>query len=159
MGCGKSTVGRALAEELGWRFVDLDEDIEKQQGSSIAEIFDTRGEPAFRMIETAALRNMVRAIECGRPHVVALGGGAFLQEQNQELVNAKGISIWLDAPLETIEKRLAGQNHRPLARDSQKFRALFDARKEGYARAEYRVDASSQDFADIVREILGLQIV
>src|SRR4051794_16672137 len=78
MGSGKSTVGRALAEELGWRFVDLDQEIEQSQGMSVSEIFEQRGEPAFREIETAALRQQVKAIECGRPHVVALGGGAFL---------------------------------------------------------------------------------
>lgn len=159
MGCGKSTVGRALAEELGWRFVDLDEDIEKQQGCSIAEIFDRSGEPAFRMMETAALRNMVHVIEHGRPHVVALGGGAFLQEQNRELVNAKGVSIWLDAPLEVVQRRVAGLEHRPLARDPKRFRELYDARLAGYARAEYRIDARGDDSADAVRQILELHLV
>ncbi len=56
MGCGKSTVGRALADELGWTFVDLDEEIERKQGATIASIFDTRGEAAFREMECDALR-------------------------------------------------------------------------------------------------------
>ncbi len=159
MGCGKSTVGRELAEELGWRFADLDQDIEKQEGCSIAEIFDQRGEPAFRLIETAALRNMIRVIECGKPHVVALGGGAFLQGNNLELVNAKGVSIWLDCPLEMIERRIAGHEHRPLARDPKKFRDLFETRREGYAKAEYRIEVCSEDSAETVRQILALQLV
>lgn len=159
MGCGKSTVGRALAEELGWRFVDLDADIEKNEGCTIGEIFDRRGEPAFRLIESAALRNMVRTIEGGRPHVVALGGGAFLQENNFELVTAKGVSIWLDCPFETITKRIAGQEHRPLARDPQKFRELFNSRRGGYARAEYRIEVREEDCAETVQRILALQLV
>ena len=159
MGCGKSTVGRELAEELGWRFVDLDADIEKQERCSIAEIFDQRGETAFRLIETAALRNMVRVIEGGRPHVVALGGGAFLQENNLELVTAKGVSIWLDCPFDMIERRIAGHEHRPLARDPKKFRELFHARRSGYARAEYHIEVCSEDSAETVRQILSLQLV
>src|SRR6185295_16056948 len=80
MGSGKSTVGRVLAEELGWGFADLDEDIEKREGMAIAEIFDSRGEAEFRKAETAALRERVRMVEGGRPWVIALGGGAFLNE-------------------------------------------------------------------------------
>jgi shikimate kinase len=159
MGCGKSTVGQELAEELGWRFVDLDIEIEKNECCSIAEIFDQRGEPAFRLIETAALRNMVRVIEGGKPHVVALGGGAFLQENNWELITAKGVSIWLDCPLDMIERRIVGHEHRPLTRDPQKFRELFDSRRAGYARAEYRIEVHSEDCADTVRQILALQLV
>lgn len=159
MGCGKSTVGRALAEELGWRFLDLDEEIEKQEHCSVANIFDTRGEPAFRLIETALLRQITRAIEMGRPHVVALGGGAFLQEQNLELIENKGVSIWLDAPFERIAKRIEGQEHRPLARDPQKFRTLFDARRNGYSRAEYRIDIENDDETRAVEQIQALGLI
>ena len=77
MGSGKSTVGRALADELGWHFIDLDEEIERQQGCTISSIFDSQGEPAFRKVESEALHKVVRAIQSGRPHVVALGGGAW----------------------------------------------------------------------------------
>src|SRR3984885_5965473 len=77
MGSGKSTVGRALADELGWGFADLDEEIEKREGMPIVRIFDTRGEAEFRRAETAALRERVRAVERGRPCVIALGGGTF----------------------------------------------------------------------------------
>lgn len=159
MGCGKSTVGRALAEELGWRFIDLDEEIEKQENCTIAHIFDTRGEPAFRLIETAALRQLTRAIDTGRPHVVAIGGGAFLQEQNFELISNKGVSIWLDAPFERIQKRIEGQEHRPLARDPQKFLSLYEARRSGYARAEYRIDVANDDEAHAVAQIQALGLI
>ncbi len=159
MGCGKSTVGRALADELGWRFIDLDDEIEKQENCTITHIFDTRGEVAFRLIETAALRQITRAIDTGRPHVVAVGGGAFLQEQNFELISNKGISIWLDAPFERIEKRIEGQEHRPLARDPEKFRALYEARRGGYARAEYSVDVANDDSAHAIAQIHALGLI
>ena len=107
MGSGKSTVGRALADELGWGFADLDEDIEKREGMSISQIFDTRGEAEFRRGETAALRERVRSIERGRPCVIALGGGAFLSEENFEIVSNNGVSVWLDCPFSTVERRLA----------------------------------------------------
>src|SRR5579862_9900078 len=77
MGSGKSTVGRALADELGWSFFDLDDEIERREGATISELFDTRGEASFRQAESAALRERVVQVERGRPQVVSLGGGAF----------------------------------------------------------------------------------
>jgi shikimate kinase len=159
MGCGKSTVGRALADELGWRFLDLDADIEKAEGSSIAEIFESRGEPAFRLVESSALRNAVRKIECGQPHVIALGGGAFLQENNTALLADKGVSIWLDCSFETVQRRVSGDESRPLARDAQKFRALYDDRRPGYARADYRVEIRGDDWVDVIKQILDFGLV
>src|SRR5260370_35743993 len=98
MASGKTTIGRRLADELGWSFVDIDEDIEFAQETTIAEIFDTRGEEEFRRIETAAIQKRIRLIERGRPMVVALGGGAFAQHQNYELLQNNGISVWLHFP-------------------------------------------------------------
>jgi len=158
MGSGKSTVGRALADELGWHFIDLDEEIERQQGCTISSIFDSQGEPAFRKVESEALHKVVRAIQSGRPHVVALGGGAFLSEENFDLVSNHGISIWLDAPLEAIERRIAAEDHRPLARDPERLRALFDVRRPGYARAEYRIEHAGDDPAAPVAQILKLPL-
>src|SRR5579872_236791 len=132
MGSGKSTVGRALAEELGWSFVDLDEEIERRENTSIAEIFDARGEDVFREIETALLRERVRAVQSGRPQVVSLGGGAFLSDENFEMVANNGVTVWLDCEFSHIQRRMAGHTHRPLARDPEQLRTLFDARRNGY---------------------------
>ncbi|MEP7352479.1 MAG: shikimate kinase [Acidobacteriota bacterium] len=158
MGSGKSTVGRALADELGWKFVDLDEEIERREATAISKIFETRGEPEFREIETKVLREQVRAVETGRPHVIALGGGTFQREVNVDLLVNHGVTIWLDCPLDRIEERLAGFTHRPLARDPQKLRELFDARRSGYAHADYRVDCDHHDPMAVVAMInlLGL---
>src|ERR1700677_1245613 len=95
MGSGKTTVGRALAEELGWWFVDLDEQIEEREHSTIADIFQVRGEAAFRALETTALKERVRSVQSGRPQVISLGGGALVSDENYELVSNHGISVWL----------------------------------------------------------------
>jgi shikimate kinase len=158
VGSGKSTVGRALADEAGWPFVDLDEEIERREGVTVPEIFEARGEPAFRAIETGALRQYVKMVQGGRPHVMSLGGGAFLNEENFNLVTHNGVSLWLDCPLDRIERRVAGATHRPLARDPDKMRELYDARREGYARADYRVEIHTDDALATVQQILELPL-
>ncbi len=158
MGCGKSTVGRALADELGWSFIDLDHEIEQREGSTIAQIFDERGEPAFRTLETAALRARVHNVQSGRPQVVSLGGGTFLSEENYELVANNGVTVWLDCPFSHVERRVAGETHRPLARDPAQLRRLFESRRGGYARAEYRVEVVDDDTRSAVARILALPL-
>jgi shikimate kinase len=158
MGCGKSTVGRHLAHRMGWSFFDLDHEIEAAEKTTIAALFDTRGEPEFRRIESEMLRTHVRWIERGRPAVLALGGGAFTVEGNRALLAENGISVWLDCPLEAITRRVARQAHgpeRPLARDPEKFAALYDARRASYALADARVEISSDDPEEAVQAILS----
>lgn len=158
MGCGKSTVGPALAEELGWNFSDLDAEIESRAGSPIAQIFDSLGEAAFREMETAALCERVRTVKLGRPHVIALGGGAFLREDNFELVINHGVSVWLDCPLSIIERRVGCATHRPLARDPDELRRLFELRRGGYAKAHYRVELLDDDVSAAVAKVLALPL-
>ena len=158
MGSGKSTVGRVLADELGWGFADLDEDIEKREGMSISQIFDTRGEAEFRQAETAALQERVRSIERGKPCVIALGGGAFLSQANFEIVSNNGVSVWLDCPFSTVERRLAGYEHRPLARDPEKLRELFALRRPHYERADYCITVDNDDAAATTAKILTLPL-
>ncbi|HEX5226379.1 MAG TPA: shikimate kinase [Bryobacteraceae bacterium] len=158
MGSGKSSVGHLLADELGWSFADTDEDIEKAEGTSISEIFDARGEQEFRIIEREAIRKRLRDIECGRPMVLALGGGAFVEPENRKLLEERGVTIWLDCPFPRICARLDGETNRPLARDPDKFRQLFDDRHKSYSKAEYRIEADTDDAAAVVAEILKLPI-
>lgn len=158
MGSGKSAVGHLLADELGWSFADIDEDIEKAEHTSIAEIFDTRGEQEFRILERDAIRKRVREVECGRPMVLALGGGAFVDPENRKLLEERGVTIWLDCPFSRICARLNGQTQRPLARDPEKFRQLFDDRRDCYSQAEYRIEADTDDASAIVAQILKLPI-
>jgi shikimate kinase len=158
MGSGKSTVGRALAGELGWTFVDLDEEIERRQGVSISELFDTQGEAAFREIERAALREHVRAVQMGRPQVISLGGGAFLADENCQLATNNGVTVWLDCPFSTIARRVAGASHRPLARDPEQLKVLFEERRAFYSRAEFRIEMVDDDARGAVAQILALPL-
>jgi shikimate kinase len=141
MGSGKSTVGRMLADKLGWDFVDLDDEIERAEETTIARIFELRGEPEFRRIETDMMRRWVRKIEGGAPTVLALGGGAFVQQGNFDLLENHGISIWLDCSFEEIRRRISDAAlERPLARDPEAFRKLYEERRASYGRADFRVE-------------------
>jgi shikimate kinase len=158
MGSGKSEVGRRLADELGWSFVDLDEDIEAAEGVAIAEIFDTRGEDDFRRIEREALQKRVREVERGRPMVIAMGGGAYVPAANQKLLEERGVAIWLDCPFPRVCARLEGATNRPLARDPEKFQQLYQDRRAPYAKADFRIEADTDDAASLVAAILKLGI-
>ena len=101
MASGKSTVGRLFADEIGWRFVDLDDDIEGWQRTTISDLFARRGEEEFRRIEAQALEQRVMAVRRGSPVVLALGGGTFTREPNIELLAEHGITVWIDTPFES----------------------------------------------------------
>lgn len=159
MGCGKSTVGRALADELGWCFYDIDEDVEAAAGCTISSIFETRGEAAFRELETAALKKRIASVRTGRPQVISLGGGAFSIQENFDLAFNHGITLWLDTPYEVIEERVARETHRPLALDPERMRRLYEARRDDYARADYRIEPRDDDPAKVVARILELPLL
>jgi shikimate kinase len=158
MGSGKTTVGRLLAERLGWKFADLDDDIEAANGMTIPAIFDTLGEGRFRELEFEALRRRVRSVCCGQATVVSLGGGAFAQPRTAGLLAGSGVSLWLDCPFERLEARVALAANRPLARDPERFRQLFDERRASYSQANYRVPIDNDDPAEAVATILALPV-
>lgn len=156
MGSGKTTVGRRLAEELGWTFVDLDDDIEAAAGMPITEVFAQKGEPEFRRLEREALERRVRQVRASQPLVIALGGGAFVQPGNAELIAQNGVSIWLDCPFERVQQRVADADHRPLARDPEAFARLFGQRRAAYSKADFRIEIASDDAAAAVNDILAI---
>ncbi len=158
MASGKTTVGRLLAHELGWFFADLDQDIEGDQKVPITEIFDGHGEGEFRRIESEAVRRRVREVVCGKPMVLALGGGTFVSEANEALLRENGVTIWLDCSYPRVCSRIEGTSHRPLARDPEKFEQLYHQRQATYSKAEYRIEIDSDDPAAIVAAILKLPI-
>jgi len=158
MGSGKTTVGHLLADRLGWDFIDLDAEIEAEQKISIADIFDQCGEEHFRQVETQAIRKRVHRVRAGSPTVMALGGGALLRAENFDLLEDHGVTVWLDCPLERARQRVESATHRPLARDPQKFTALYEARRPGYGRASYRVEVHSDDPLETVVAIEALPI-
>lgn len=156
MGSGKSTVGRMLAEEIGWRFADTDEDIEIQQKKTISDIFAQNGEEHFRRIEQEAIARRVRSVRTGNPLVLSIGGGAFTREENVELLTGNGVTIWLDTAFPVVKKRVSGATHRPLAKDPQRFEDLYQARREFYGKAEYRIEIREDDSRGAVQAILAL---
>lgn len=112
-GTGKSTVAHILAERSGWDWGDTDAVIVAQTGRTIAEIFASEGETAFRNRETAVLRTMLQAAT--RPYVIATGGGIVLQAANRDLLRAYAYVVWMDAPTSTLLARLqAHAEQRPL---------------------------------------------
>jgi shikimate kinase len=158
MGSGKTTVGRALADELGWCFIDIDGEIEEQEGKTISQIFRERGEPGFRAVESAVLERRVSHIEAGNPCVVALGGGAFVQQKNWEIIENNGITVWLNCPLDKIERRLGEDKTRPLADNRESMRELFEKRRPLYERADFHIDADCDDPSEVLHKILRLPI-
>jgi shikimate kinase len=158
MGVGKSTVGRALARHLGWRFADLDEDIESTERMSIPEIFEKRGESEFRRAEKTALQRRIADVSRGVPWVIAVGGGCFAQPENYDLIQNHGVTIWLDAPLELVRSRISSSSHRPLARDPASFEQLYQTRRPAYEKADYRIPVAGGGSSAALEEILRLPL-
>lgn len=161
MGAGKTTVGGLLAERLGWRFVDLDDRVVAADGRPVARIFAESGEEVFRRLETAALRDLLAEIDAQSGWVVAVGGGAFVEPQNRALLRQAVLPVaWLDAPVEELAERCrSGDPERPLARDPNQFRQLYELRRRRYMEADVRVDtsgASAGQVAERVMAALGL---
>jgi shikimate kinase len=155
MGAGKTTIGTRLAQQLGWRFVDLDERIEAAAGISIPEFFQRHGEPAFRQLEADQLRAALgRAVEFRESTILALGGGTYAQSGAPEFLRNSGVPvIWLDPGIDLLLSRCMTMTGRPLFRDEASFRALYAQRVSSYELADFRVD-SSGDAAAVVAEIL-----
>jgi len=149
MGVGKSTVGALLASRLGWEFIDLDQEIEKKHNQSIREIFVHQGEPQFRKMETDALASLKKRVHC----VVALGGGAFVEENNRNLIRHLGYSIFLDCPLEIILNRCPIDETRPLFQNRTQLRELFAVRLPHYLTCDLRIEISNLTPENIVDRI------
>lgn len=150
MGAGKSAIGARLARALKRKFIDLDERIESQEGKTIRQIFDQKGEPYFRRIE----HDVLLSLEPDEA-VVALGGGAFCFQANRKYIRQRGPSIWLDAPLELILERGAMPD-RPLFKSPEEVSKLLERRRAHYAKADYHVAVQRKSPVEIVREILDL---
>jgi shikimate kinase len=151
MGCGKTTVGRALAQRMGCDMIDLDSFITEREGRTPAEIIEEDGEPAFRQKETRALRD---ALKMDGAPVIALGGGAWTIEANRALAAQHDcLSVWLDAPFELCWERITSSGDtRPLAPDRESARKLYDSRRSGYQLAKLRV---TQDRASATHELVS----
>ena len=153
MGAGKTTVGRMIAEALEWDFVDLDAWIERDAGMSIRDIFRTRGELAFRAMEsrlTASLSSVDRT-------VIAPGGGWIMDPANVERLPPGSCIVWLRVSASEAVRRLLHTAERPLLADAPdplaEAAALMESRRERYATADITVDVDGLTPAQVVEEI------
>jgi shikimate kinase len=147
MGSGKTTLARALGRRLGWRSVDLDDEIERREGRSVSQVFAQHGEAYFRQVE----REMLVTFLPLRNAVVATGGGTFVQPANRADILADGTAVWLDVPFARIVDRVPSDGRRPLAADREAFAALFEERRVAYRQAHLRLDASGRIDAIVER--------
>ena len=157
MGAGKTAVGRVLARQLGWRFVDLDDEIERAAGRSIATIFRTAGEAEFRRIEAEQLKLWLKRLQTGKSTVAALGGGAFVQKENAEMLRQANVpAVFLDAPLEELLQRCreqAGRARPLLDSDPEALAILYAERRPLYLAAEATVQTSGKSVAEVAGEV------
>jgi len=155
MGTGKTTVGKALAQRLGYRFVDADEEVEREQGRSISSIFAEDGEPEFRRLES----DMIRRLSERDGLVVSAGGGAVIDPVNVDNMRRGGPVVCLTATPEEIYERVRHSTHRPLLdkpNPMAEIVSLLKARAKFYALADYTVDTTGKTVKYIVEKILRI---
>ncbi len=155
MGAGKTTIGRGLAQVLRLPFRDADEEIERAAGCTIAQIFDERGEAAFRDGER---RVIARLLTQEPPHVLAFGGGAFVNPETRRLVAARAVSVWIKADLEVLANRVSRRNTRPLLVGKDPLQVLRDqaqARYPAYAQATVTVETGEIPTSAAVAAVLA----
>ena len=154
MGCGKTRVARELARQLNLVMVDLDDQITKRVGRTPAQLIDEEGEPKFRAIEYANLRHV---LEIGEAGVIALGGGAWIQEQNRRVLEEyESVSVWLDAPFELCWTRIsASKEDRPLGRTRDQALALYEQRRPVYELANIHIAIHEENFEDLVARVVS----
>ena len=150
MGAGKTSVGRALAKRLDWRFMDIDEHIEAREHLTVSDIFQRHGEPHFRGVERSVLVDQVPV----RHTVVATGGGTFVDPQNRAIIKADGAAVWLDVPLERVIARIPQDGRRPLAADRTNLERLFHSRRPAYEQAHLHLDASRVPVESLVDQLV-----
>ncbi len=155
MGCGKTTVGKLLAEKLGCRFYDMDEYIVEREKMKIPQIFAEKGERYFRETETAVIKEL--AASSG---VIACGGGAMLKKENAAMAeSANGIIVYIDVPFEKCYDRISGDSNRPIVMSNTKeeLEFIYDSRAPIYrenSTITVSGDGSAEEIADrIIKEI------
>lgn len=159
-GCGKTSVGRQLAQRLGWTFVDTDERVEAAAGCSISRIFARDGEAAFRSLETGVLADVTAGIH----QVLSVGGGAVLAAANRDTLRAMRVCVWLTAPPEELHRRMQGDPRNASTRPEltpvgglDEVRALLNERGPLYAAvADHVVETAGRSVEQVAADVLAL---
>ena len=155
MGCGKSTAGELLSKKIGYEFIDIDKELEKSENMSVTNIFNEYGEKYFRKIEKLKIFEYVNR----KNIVMALGGGAFEDEETRKILKQHGVVIYLKATPECIFQRIKSEIHRPLLRknfsvDSIAF--ILKKRVNNYEKAHYTVDTCVKTPEEVVDKIMRI---
>lgn len=155
MGAGKTTVGTKLAKKLGYYFIDSDQEIEDRERKSIPEIFTKNGEKYFREIEEKIIEEIVFRDE---EIVLSIGGGAFMSEKTREILSKKAITIWLDAPIEDLVRRVSAKNNRPLLNGKNRRLVLEELAKKRYpiyAQADLKFETNKSSHENLTNRIIN----
>jgi shikimate kinase len=155
MGTGKSTIGKELSKMLNMKLVDIDAEIEKAQKIKINDIFRIFGEQYFRDIETAMIKKLSR----GKNIIISTGGGAVLRDENMEALKEKGIIFCLNASTETIMKRTARSEDRPLLKvenPKEKISEMLSCRRPFYEKAGIMIETDCKTPSEIAQEIMEI---
>ena len=155
MGVGKSTVGKILAKQLNYKFVDVDKLIESKEGSTINFIFRNKSESYFRKVE-----NDITLAELKKYNsVISMGGGAFLNNSIRRCAKKLSTSFWLDVPIDELIKRLEKNYKRPLLskkNSKEEIKKIYFDRKKIYNEADYRIKCNTLRSEEIAKKILNL---
>jgi shikimate kinase len=151
MGAGKSTIGARVAELLQWSFIDLDTRIEERVGETIRELFRREGEGYFRALEREELRRVCREREV----VVALGGGAFCNAENQAIIRTTGASVYLEASADVLFARCTTTQVRPLFTTREAMTELLERRRPMYEMANLRLDVTGLTIDEAAERIVA----
>ncbi len=153
MATGKSSVGKRLAAMIGYEFLDMDAAIEAEEGISIPQIFSSRGEAAFRALESQMVGKIAERRRC----VIATGGGTIVNPRNLETLRRCGVIVNLTADIPTILARAGSGDDRPMLREGDRrdrIRSLLEMRAPVYAQADFSVDTSSLTIDEVAQSIL-----
>lgn len=153
MGTGKTTVGKMLAQRLGFSFLDIDTEIERSQKMSISDIFAAYGEERFREIET----EFIKMIKDKSHLVISTGGGVVIRDENMRMLGQNGIIVCLTAQPETIFERVRSKKDRPLLltpNPLETIKSLLNSRQDLYKKADIEINTSNLNPLQVVSEII-----
>jgi len=154
MGAGKTFIGKTLKEKYpDMSLVDIDEYIEKTQNMTISKIFEKYGEQYFRNLESDVIKQLVK----NDNQIISLGGGAFEREDNRDILNENGYTVYLKAPAEILYNRIKTETHRPLLQQGfgvERISEILNKRERNYEKALIIIDTCKKSQYNIIDEIM-----
>ena len=154
MGVGKSSIGQSLGKRLKMSFIDIDKIIENEESASIKDIFENKGEDYFRLLEQKVTIDRIKS----KNSVIALGGGAFINEKVRKATQKNNATIWLNWSSKTLIDRIKKNNKRPVASNlsNNELKNLLISRSKIYSKANYKIDCENMEKLEIVNKIIQL---